>query len=50
MQPEKSPFLSPEERWQIAMSRSYTERFDLLMKLIRITRMLKNARIEHVVK
>ncbi len=37
--------LSPEERAKIRSQTSYTERFDLLMKLIRISRMLKNVKI-----
>ncbi|MBA3706641.1 MAG: hypothetical protein H0W84_12300 [Bacteroidetes bacterium] len=31
-----------------ALSRTHTERFELLMKLIRIDKMLKNAKIIHV--
>lgn len=41
----KKIFLTEEEKIAIAMKRSHTERFRLLMKLIRINNMLKNAKI-----
>ena len=41
----KKIFLSEEEKISIAMKRRYTERFRLLMKLIRINNMLKTAKI-----
>jgi hypothetical protein len=36
------------EKLKKALTRSYTERFTLLMKLIRIDKMLKSATIIHV--
>jgi hypothetical protein len=38
-------FFTEEDKVKIALNRSYTERFQLLMKLIRINKMLKNAKI-----
>jgi len=37
--------LSEQEKLKIALSRSYEERFFILMKLIRIDRMLKQSKI-----
>ena len=37
--------ISEREKLKIALSRNYEERFELLMKLIRIDSMLKNAKI-----
>jgi len=31
---------------QLRLNRTYSERFDMLMKLIRINRMLKDAKIQ----
>ena len=42
--------LSEEERLKKALSLTYTERFELLMKLIRIDRMLRSAKIIEVKK
>ncbi len=36
------------ERLKRALARTHTERFKLLMKLIRIDKMLKSAKIIHV--
>ncbi|HET6989818.1 MAG TPA: hypothetical protein VFJ43_00775 [Bacteroidia bacterium] len=47
MSEEKYPFISEEEKRKIARNRTPTERFDLLMRLIRIDRMLKQAKIVH---
>lgn len=38
-------FLTPEGRLQLKRAMSYTERFDLLMRLIRISKMMQNAKI-----
>ncbi len=45
MNPDKKVFITEEESKEIAMNRTYTERFRMLMKLIRIDRMLRNAKI-----
>lgn len=45
MSEEKSPFISDEEKRKIARNRTPTERFDLLMRLIRIDQMLRKAKI-----
>ena len=45
MEPKKIGIVSKEEREQILLNRTYTERFEMLMKLIRIGRMLKTAKI-----
>jgi hypothetical protein len=45
MTTRKTGFVSPEERLEIARQRSYTERFDMLMRLIRISRMVAVAKI-----
>ncbi len=45
MSANKKIFYTEDEKKSIAMQRSYTERFRLLMKLIRISNMLKNAKI-----
>jgi len=37
-----------EEKWAKELSKTHTERFDFLMKLIRIDNMLKKATIVHV--
>jgi hypothetical protein len=46
----KKIFLSEEEKLQLRLSRSYTERFLLLMKLIKLDRKLKKAKIIEVKK
>lgn len=45
MEKKKVIQLSEQEKLKIALSRSYEERFFMLMKLIRIDRMLKQAKI-----
>lgn len=45
MEPKKTGIVSKEERDQIILNRTYTERFEMLMKLIKIGRMLKTAKI-----
>ncbi|MCX6312239.1 MAG: hypothetical protein NT084_11475 [Bacteroidetes bacterium] len=47
MTKDRFPFISEEEKRKIAMNRTYTERFDLLMRLIRIDKMLRQAKIVH---
>ncbi len=42
--PEKK-FYSEEELFQIRMNRTYEERFRILMQLIRVGNMMKNAKI-----
>jgi hypothetical protein len=41
----KKIFLTEEEKFAIAMNRTHSERFRLLMKLIRVNNMLKSAKI-----
>ncbi len=43
MASEKTPFLSEEEKRTKILQSSYTERFYMLMKLIRVNKMLSNA-------
>jgi len=45
MKPAKKVIVNEQEREQIILNRTYTERFEMLMKLIRIARMLKSAKI-----
>ena len=45
MEKKEVLLLSEKEKLKIALSRSYEERFYILMKLIRINSMLKNAKI-----
>lgn len=45
MEKKKVIQLSEEEKLKIALSRSHEERFFMLMKLIRIDKMLKQAKI-----
>ncbi len=45
MEKKKVLQYSEQEKLKIALSRSYEERFFMLMKLIRIGRMLKSAKI-----
>jgi hypothetical protein len=42
---EKVVFKNPKTEVKAALERTYTERFEFLMKLIRIGAMLKNAKI-----
>jgi hypothetical protein len=46
----KNPFISDEEKLQKVLKGTYTERFYMLMKLIRISKMLSNATIIHTNK
>lgn len=39
------PFLNEEQKFKLRLQRTHTQRFDLLMKLIRINLMLKSAKI-----
>lgn len=43
--PEIYTHLTEEERLRIALKRTHTERFQMLMKLIKISRMLQSAKI-----
>jgi hypothetical protein len=45
MKQQKTGIVTMEEREQILLNRTYTERFEMLMKLIRIGKMLKTAKI-----
>ena len=45
MNPGKSIFMTEEEKLKKRLESSYTERFRLLMGLIRLDRKLKQARI-----
>ena len=45
MTPEKNNFITEEEKTQIALNRIYSQRFEMLIKLIRIDRMLKSAKM-----
>jgi hypothetical protein len=45
MQEDKKILLTEEDKLSIALKRTHTERFQMLMKLIRISSMLKNAKI-----
>ncbi|MEO8759494.1 MAG: hypothetical protein ABI388_00905 [Bacteroidia bacterium] len=47
MNSTKTPFINQEETLQKVLQSSYTERFYMLMKLIRISKMLSNATIIH---
>jgi|GEM_PF-1753365 len=44
---QKTPFITEEEKRQKALQSTYTERFYMLMKLIRINKMLSKATISH---
>ncbi len=50
MKTKKTHFVNEEEVLQKRMNLSYTERFQLLMKLIRINKMMKSAKIIHIKK
>ena len=39
------PFLSEEEKIRLRKNRTPSQRYDMLMKLMRISRMLKSAKI-----
>ncbi|MDF2438109.1 MAG: hypothetical protein K0Q95_2485 [Bacteroidota bacterium] len=45
MAQKKKGIINKEECEQIILNRTHTERFEMLMKLIRIGRMLKTAKI-----
>lgn len=47
MNSAKTPFINEEEKLQKVLQNSYTERFYMLMKLIRISKMLSSATIIH---
>jgi hypothetical protein len=47
MEKKKARFLSEEDKRKIALSRTHQERFDLLMRLIRISKMLGQAEISY---
>jgi hypothetical protein len=47
METHKNISFTEEEKLQKKADMTYTERFHLLMRLIRINRMLKNATIIH---
>ena len=47
MSTQKKIFLNEDDKIKKALSMSYSERFHLLMKLIRINKMLKKATIIH---
>lgn len=44
MEKRKARFVTPEERLEITRNRTYTERFEMLMRLIRIRKMLADAK------
>ena len=45
MSSKKIVFKNPDTKVKTPLERTYTERFEFLMKLIRINSMLKNAKI-----
>jgi len=45
MSAEKSIFLTEEEKLQIRLNRTHTERFRILMKLIKISQKIKQAKV-----
>lgn len=45
MAAEKNLFVSDEQKLKIHLERNYTERFRMLMKLIRLNRKLKEVKI-----
>jgi len=47
MSASKVPFISEREKKAKLKSRTHTQRFEFLMRLIRISQMLKNAKIVH---
>jgi hypothetical protein len=50
METKKPHFVTEEEAFKKRLSLSHTERFQLLMKLIRINKMMQTAKITHVKK
>lgn len=50
MKSDKVHFINEEEALKNRMNLTYTERFKLLMKLIRINKMMKSAKITHIKK
>jgi len=45
MNQQKRTFISEEEKLEIRLNRSYTERFRALMRLIKLNQKLKKAKI-----
>ena len=45
MIPEKSIFITEEEKLKLHLKTTYTERFYLLMQLIKASKKIKNAKI-----
>lgn len=45
MDSKKSIFITEEEKLKIRLNRTHTERFRLLMRMIKLNRKIKNARI-----
>jgi hypothetical protein len=50
MKSDKVHFVNEEEVLKNRMNLTHTERFKLLMKLIRINKMMKSAKITHLKK
>ena len=50
MDSEKNLLLTEEERLAYHLSRTYTERFRTLMRLIKLTQKMKNAKIVYPAK
>jgi hypothetical protein len=44
---KKAKILNEQEIFELRMSYSHTQRFRILMKLIRISKMLQNTKITH---
>lgn len=47
MEQEKSPFLNEDEKLKIRLQRTHEERFRILMKLFRINKKIRTAKIVH---
>ncbi|MCC6369657.1 MAG: hypothetical protein IT236_01490 [Bacteroidia bacterium] len=45
MEQEKLPFVNEEEKLKIRLERSHEERFRILMKLIRINKKIRTAKV-----
>jgi hypothetical protein len=45
MSPDKGKLITEEEKLKIRLARSHTERFRVLMRLIKLSRKLKQAKI-----